>query len=212
MTTHLFTFNPFQTNCYVCHDAGEAVVIDPGCYYEAERRLLLQYLDEHHLTVRRLLLTHAHIDHIFDCAYFSRRFGLSFQMHREDLPLLQHAQEQAAMFGVDIETPPLPDTFLAEGDTVTFGSVAWRVLHAPGHSPGSICFYDEVHREVIAGDVLFAGSIGRTDLWQGSLPQLLRSIYDKLMTLDDDVTVYPGHGPATTIGRERSGNPFLTDP
>ena len=114
------------------------------------------------------------------------------------------------MFGVSIEPPPETSSFLADGDVVEFGRVRFQVLHTPGHSPGSICFYDEPSRAVIAGDVLFQGSIGRTDLWRGSLPELMRSIFEKLVPLGDDVQVHPGHGPDTTIGRERESNPFLT--
>ena len=131
-------------------------------------------------------------------------------MHRAELPFLVHAQEQARLFGVDLETPPAPEHFLEEGDTVAFGEVTWRVLHTPGHSPGSVCFYDEGEGAVLSGDVLFQGSIGRTDLMQGSMPQLMRSIFEQLVPLGDETRVYPGHGPATTIGRERQANPFLT--
>lgn len=211
MTVKHFTFNPFQTNCYVCHNEGEAVIIDPASYEPAERQAVLDYLEQHDLTVRHLLLTHAHIDHIFDCAFFSRHFGQAFQMHSEDRPLLSYAEEQARMFDVTVEPPPPPGRLLDEGDVIQFGSATWRVLHTPGHSPGSICFYDEENALVISGDVLFSGSIGRTDLWKGSLAVLMNSIFQKLIPLGDAVQVYPGHGPATWIGHERQSNPFLTE-
>jgi hydroxyacylglutathione hydrolase len=210
VTVHSFTFNPFQTNSYICHDAGEAVLIDPASQVSAERRQVEQYLEDYHLTVKHLLLTHAHLDHIFDCAYFAGKFGLSWQLHPSDVMLLNGAQMQAQLFGMDVETPPPPGSLLNEEDTITFGGATWQVLHAPGHSPGSVCFYDEANGFVISGDVLFAGSIGRTDLWMGSLPQLMESIHQKLLPLSDGVKVYPGHGPATTIGEERRTNPFLT--
>lgn len=212
MTIKSFTFNPFQTNCYVCHDGNRAVLIDPSSHTPEERALVLDYIDRHSLSVESLLLTHAHIDHVMDCAFFAGHFGQSFQLYASDVPLLLRAQDQGRMFGVEVEPPPAPGRLLAEGAVLTVGSSSWQVLHTPGHSPGSICFYDEKNRFVIAGDVLFQGSIGRTDLWQGSLPQLMASIYDKLLPLGDDVTVYPGHGPATTIGAERAANPFLTWP
>lgn len=204
-----FTFNPFETNCYVCHDGGEAVIVDPSSASPREHRVVVDYLEREGLTVRHLLLTHAHIDHIFGCAFFAARYGQPFALHRDDLTLLRRGPEQAQLFGVSLEAPPEPDRFLAEGDTISFGETTWEVRHAPGHSPGSVCFYDARAGAVLAGDVLFQGSIGRTDLWKGSLPQLMRSIHDQLMTLDDDTAVYPGHGPATTIGRERATNPFL---
>ncbi len=210
MTVHSFTFNPFETNCYVCHDAGEAVLIDPASHTPGERQQVLDYIEQEKLTVKHLLLTHAHIDHIFDCAFFAEHFDLGWQMHRADLPLLRASEEQGRLFGMPFPAPPEPQGFLGEDDVVRFGGAEWHVLHTPGHSPGSICFYDEANRFVIGGDVLFNGSIGRTDLWMGSLPQLMASIYQKLLPLGDAVTVYPGHGPATTVGRERETNPFLT--
>lgn len=209
MQVQAFTVNPFAENTYVCHDAGEAVVIDPGCSTLGERQAVLDYLATRHLTVRHLLLTHAHIDHIIDCAFFARHFNQRFQMHQADVPLLENADTQARMFGVEIEPPPLPGALLAEGDTVAVGEATWRVLHCPGHSPGSICFYDAENGFVIGGDVLFQGSVGRTDLWKGSMEQLMTSIHRKLLPLDDHTLVYAGHGPPTTIGRERAANPFL---
>jgi glyoxylase-like metal-dependent hydrolase (beta-lactamase superfamily II) len=206
-----FTFNPFQTNCFVCHDAGEAVIIDPSCHTERERQQVLDYLDAHDLTVRHLLLTHGHIDHIFGCKAFAEHFGMPWQMHRADVPMLKRAQEQSLLFGVPLEQPPVPETFLDESDTVTFGEATWTVLYTPGHSRGSICFHDARGDFVIAGDMLFAGSIGRTDLPGGSMPELMRSIFQKLIPLGDSTQVYPGHGPETTIGHERQTNPFLTD-
>lgn len=210
MQVHRFTFNPFQTNCYICSSEGEAVIIDPSCMSPAEFEVVETTLREHDLDVRHLLLTHAHIDHIFGCAYFARAFGMSFQMHRDDAALLAHAEEQARMFGVAIDPPPETTEFLREGDAVEFGNARLEVLHTPGHSPGSICFFERDAGAVVSGDVLFQGSIGRTDLWRGSLPELMRSIFEKLMSMGDEVRVHPGHGPDTTIGRERSSNPFLT--
>jgi glyoxylase-like metal-dependent hydrolase (beta-lactamase superfamily II) len=210
MQIRSFTCNPFQTNCYVCHDEGEAVLVDPSCSTDEEKAAVERFVSENGLTMRHLLLTHAHIDHIFGCRHFADLYGMGFQMHRADRPMLLAAEEQARLFGVDVEQPPEPQGFLDEDDTVTFGGVTLRVLHTPGHSPGSISFFDEPARSVLAGDVLFQRSIGRTDLWQGSLPQLMESIFRKLIPLGDDVDVHPGHGPATTIGEERRSNPFLT--
>jgi hydroxyacylglutathione hydrolase len=209
VTVKAFEVSPFAENCYVCHDGGEAVLIDPGTATPAERDLVGDYIARNGLTVRHLLLTHAHIDHILGCAHFARAYGMTWELHPEDLPLLDNAELQARMFGVPLERPPAPDASLAEGDEIRFGGAVWRVLHAPGHSPGSVCFHDAANGFVIAGDVLFQGSIGRTDLWGGSTETLLASIRDKLLPMPDETVVYPGHGPATTVGEERRTNPFL---
>ncbi len=212
MTVQSFTFNPFMTNCYVVHSAGEAVLIDPSCASASERRQVVDYIEAHGLTMRHLLLTHAHIDHIFGCAFFSEKYGQAFKMHAAERAFIARAEQQAMAFGVRVDPPPMPETFLDEGDTVSFGDVTFEILHTPGHSPGSICYYDADGGRVVSGDVLFQGSIGRTEgLPQTSLPQLMDSIFEKLLPLGDETVVYPGHGPATTIGRERRSNPFLTN-
>jgi glyoxylase-like metal-dependent hydrolase (beta-lactamase superfamily II) len=211
MTVKAFVVSPFAENCYVCHDAGEAVVIDPGTATGAERSAVLDYVTRNGLAVRHLLLTHAHIDHILGCAFFAREFGMKWKLHEADLPLLESAELQARMFGVELERPPTPDASLREGEAIRFGKATWEIFHTPGHSPGSVSFYDEAGGFVIGGDVLFQGSIGRTDLWGGSMPTLLNAIQRKLMPLPDDTVVYSGHGPQTTIGAERRTNPFLAD-
>lgn len=210
MDVQRFTFNSFQTNCFICASQGEAVLIDPSCMTPDETSIVEAYVDDNRLDIRHLLLTHGHIDHIFGCAHFAERYEMGFQMHREDLPLLTQADEQARMFGVEIDKPPGPSVFLKEGDVVKFGEARLDVLYTPGHSPGSISFYDAESQAVLSGDVLFQGSVGRTDLWRGSMPALMRSIFEKLIPLGDDVRVHPGHGPDTTVGRERNSNPFLT--
>lgn len=210
MQIQRFTCNPFQTNCFVCHDAGEAVLVDPSCSTKEEMAIVERFVEAHGLTIRHLLLTHAHLDHIFGCAHFASRYGMGFEMHTEDRKLLGEANEQARMFGVSIDAPPEPEAFLEEGDAVSFGRVTLQVLHTPGHSPGSISFFDESSKAVLSGDVLFQGSIGRTDLWRGSLPELMRSIFQKLVPLGEDVRIHPGHGRDTTIGAELASNPFLT--
>lgn len=212
MTVQSFTFNPFMTNCYVAHSAGEAVLIDPSCASASERQQVVDYIEAQDLTMRHLLLTHAHIDHIFGCAFFADRYGQPFKMHAAERPFIEQAEQQAQAFGVQIDPPPMPETFLDEGDTVSFGEVTFEVLHTPGHSPGSICYHDAASRQAFSGDVLFQDSIGRTQgLPQTSLPQLMDSIFDVLLPLGDETTLYPGHGPTTTVGRERRQNPFLTN-
>jgi hydroxyacylglutathione hydrolase len=221
VTTHrpvvrAFVVSPFAENCYVVHAGTEAALVDPGTATAAEREAVLDYLDAAGLTVRHLLLTHAHLDHVLGCRFFADRFAVTaahggWQLHPADEQLLANARVQGELFGVRVEDPPPPAHRLAEGEEITLGSAHLRVLHTPGHSPGSVCFYDAAHGYVLAGDVLFQGSIGRTDLWEGSLPALLASIREKLLVLPDDTVVYPGHGPATTVGQERRTNPFLTE-
>lgn len=209
MVVRPFAFNPFQTNCYVCHSEGEGILVDAASYEPDEHAEIEQYLADEGIRIRHLLLTHGHIDHIFGCRHFSDRFGLPFKMHAADRALLQQAEQQATMFGIPLEIPPDPTEFLEEGDRIEFGACSLEVLLTPGHSPGSISFFDSRTRRVFSGDVLFAGSIGRTDLWRGSLPTLLESIFQKLVPLGDDVIVLSGHGPATSIGEQLQSNPFL---
>lgn len=209
MTIHSFTFNPFSTNCYVAVSDSKAVIVDPSCQSDSEVRAVMQAIEKEGAHVERILLTHAHIDHIFGCRRLSDHFGVGIEVHRADEPLLGQSQVQAQMFGIDIDEPPRPVAWLEPGVDVTFGNATWAVLHTPGHSPGSVSFVDSQEKLVLSGDVLFAGSIGRTDLWQGDMPTLMRSIFEQLIPLGDDFRVLSGHGPETTIGKERTTNPFL---
>lgn len=201
MEIRSFQVTPFFENCFVVCDGGEALVIDPGDISPGISRLLAGY------TVRTIVNTHCHCDHCGGNAPVKAQTGANLLIHREELPLLHTMEIQARMFGVHAEPSPEPDGFLAEGDTVTVGNVAFTVLHAPGHSPGHLVFVGE--GVAFVGDVLFAGSIGRTDLPGGDYGQIIDSIGTKLMGLPDETVVYPGHGPETTIGAERKTNPFL---
>lgn len=200
----------FQVNCYIVRIGTNVVIIDPGD--EAEE--ILREVEG--LDVRYILLTHAHVDHVGAlrgvCEGLSKR-GLfpKILMHRDDLFLLENAQAMAAYFGYEVEEPPAPSDFLRDGDEMDFGEVKMRTIHVPGHSPGSLSylFTDGMTRYLFTGDVLFAGSIGRTDLPGGSHRQLIRSIKEKLLVLPPDTVVYPGHGPTTTIAREKLVNPFI---
>lgn len=209
MIVHRFVCGPFEENTYIAHENGEAVLIDPGCFNPAERKRITDYISAHKLTMKRLLLTHGHIDHVLDLKFFAAHLGLAYEMHAEDAPLIEQAERTARAYGMRMEAPEPPTHFLDETNTVAFGKANWQIFHTPGHSPGSICFYDATNGFVIGGDVLFAGSVGRTDLWQGSMDTLLHSIETKLMALPDETVVYSGHGRETTIGRERLYNPFL---
>ena len=207
-----FTFNPFMTNCFLCHDRGEAVLIDASCDTETECVEVMDVIEEHGLDLRHLLLTHAHVDHIFGCRFFEEQFGQRFKAHEAAVPFIERANEQATAFGVEVEPPSVPTTLLAEGDTISFGDVTLEILHTPGHSPDSISFVHRPSRQAVTGDVLFQNSIGRTQgLPETSRTQLLNSITEKLLPLGDDFAIYSGHGPATTIGQERAQNPFVQE-
>lgn len=195
-----------QTNCYIagCKETREGVIIDPG----DEAAKILAEVESAGLSIKYVLNTHAHFDHILANGDVVRATGAPLALHPLDLPLLR-ANGGAALFGMDAPAGPEPDILLAEGDEIMFGTHTLQVLFTPGHTPGHVSFYEPSARVIFDGDVLFAGGIGRTDLPGGDFETLMHSINEKLMTLPDDVTVCSGHGPVTTIGRERAGNPWL---
>jgi glyoxylase-like metal-dependent hydrolase (beta-lactamase superfamily II) len=204
-----FTFNPFQENTYVVHDGHEAVLVDPGCWNTGEEHELESYLTENGLTPVKVVLTHAHIDHVMGCAWAEKRYGLRPWMHRDGEELLKRAPAQATIYGLHCDPAPPPAGHLGEGDVVMLGNARMEVLFVPGHAPGHIALYLPEEQAVVAGDVLFHRSIGRTDLPGGDLDTLLSSITTKLFPLAEEVVVHSGHGPTTTIGDERRHNPFL---
>ncbi|HMO37832.1 MAG TPA: MBL fold metallo-hydrolase [Saprospiraceae bacterium] len=205
------TFNPFEENTYLLYDdTKECIIIDPGCYTEQEKRELTRTIETLQLRPVRLINTHCHLDHIFGNHFVATTYGLPLEIHRGELPVLERAPQAAAMYGVPFPEPsPAPGAFIEAGEVITFGNTQLEVLLTPGHSPASLSFFCRADRFLIAGDVLFQGSIGRTDLPGGDYNTLIRSIREQLLPLGDDVTAYPGHGPATTIGFERLHNPFL---
>ncbi|MFZ6009194.1 MAG: MBL fold metallo-hydrolase [Bacteroidota bacterium] len=209
-----FVFNPFQENTYVLHDdTRECVIVDPGCYDREEQYELAEFIEHHQLNVKLLLNTHCHIDHVLGNYFVKEKYKVRFMMHVKDEPVLKAVKVYAPGYGMHQYSEALPDGFLEEGDVVKFGQQALQVLFVPGHAPGHIAFYDPQTKIVIGGDVLFLNSIGRTDLPGGDYDTLIDSIHQKLFTLPDDVRVFPGHGPETTIGYEKRTNPFcaLTD-
>lgn len=209
---HTFVFNPFQENTYLLADeTGECIIVDPGCYFEEEKYTLFNFIQKNNYRLTKIVNTHCHVDHILGSAFLSSKFNVSFEANKEDEFLLQNAVEHGKMFGFDVEPPPAISKYLAENEDLVFGSTILKVLHVPGHSPGSIALYCKAQKFVITGDVLFSGSIGRTDLPGGDYNVLINSIKNKLLSLPDDVIVYAGHGPSTTIGHERRTNPFLND-
>ena len=208
---HFFTFSPFAENTYILSDeTAECIIIDPGCYTEKERNQLSLYLQENQLQPVRLLNTHCHIDHVFGNRYVSEKYQLGLEMHRAEIPVLNSLSTVAQMYGIpDVQQSPDPSHFIDEGSVIQFGNSQLEVLFTPGHSPGSISFYCKEQQFVIGGDVLFEGSIGRTDLPGGDYDTLMNSILQKLMPLPDDVIVYSGHGNPTKVGTERKSNPFI---
>ncbi len=205
-----FTFNAFSENTYVLYDdTRQGVIIDPGCYDRSERDALAAFIAEEKLEIKHLLNTHGHVDHVLGNAWAKRTYGVKLLVHPLDEQTLRAAQVYAPMYGMAAYEPTEPDGYLEEGQQVTFGDTMLDVLFVPGHAPGHIAFYHPGQGFCISGDVLFQGGIGRYDLPGGNHQTLIRSIKDKLFPLGDDVTVYPGHGPQTTVGRERRHNPFL---
>lgn len=210
ITIQTFTFNPFQENTYLLFDdTNDCVIIDPGCSNTNERKLLKDFIKKNNLKPVKILNTHCHIDHILGNKFIADTYKLGLEANEKDLKTLAAGRVSAEIFGIDYEESPQPSVFLNEGDVVKFGESALEIVFTPGHSTGSICFYNRDDKFVIGGDVLFFQSIGRTDLPGGNHQLLLESIRTKLFTMPDDFTVYPGHGPSTTIGFEKENNPFL---
>ena len=205
-----FTFNTFQENTYLVYDdKGEAIIFDPGNSNNTENSLVKNFIEEKKLCLSRLILTHAHLDHVLGNRFISDNYGLLPEVNENDLFLIEGMMQTANLYGVPAEESPMPEKFLHEGDKIKLGDYTFECLHTPGHSPGSICFYNAQNKFAIVGDVLFYGSIGRTDLPRGNHEDLLNSIREKLFVLPDDVKIYSGHGPSTSIGFEKNNNPFF---
>ncbi|WP_372754541.1 MBL fold metallo-hydrolase [Labilibaculum sp.] len=211
ITIETLVFNHWQENTYILYDeTGEAVLIDCGVFFKEEGKRLIDFLELKKIKLVKQLNTHLHIDHVLGNQFAKDQFNLLTQAHKDDEFLLAEAPNYGLRLGLEnVVEPPALGKLIKDGDVITFGNAELKVLHIPGHSPGHVVFYNEAQKFVIAGDVLFRESIGRTDLPYGNYEQLLEGIKNKLLVLDDDVDVYPGHGPATTIGHERSNNLFL---
>jgi hydroxyacylglutathione hydrolase len=212
MEIKIFTFNLFYENTYVLYDeTGQCVIIDPGCSVHTEEAELKNFITDKNLMPVRQLNTHCHIDHVLGNQFVVDTYGLGLEANINESNNLNRAVDYAAVFGLNRPViPPLSKT-LDEGQVIKFGNTSLDILFTPGHSPGHVVFYNKKDRVIIGGDVLFRESIGRTDLPGGNYSELIRSIQEKLFSLDDDITVYPGHGPTTTIGYEKQYNPYLQE-
>ncbi len=205
-----FTFNDFSENTYILFDeTKECVIIDPGCNNDTERKIISAFISDHELTPIHLINTHCHIDHILGNKYISETYGLTLISHKGEIPVLDFGAQTASMYHIPYELSPPIEIFVDEGDVINFGNTELEVLFTPGHSPASISFYNKENHILIAGDVLFQGSIGRTDLPGGNFEVLIRMIKSKFLILPEETIVYSGHGDQTTIGIETRNNPFL---
>ncbi len=207
LLVHQLSVGPLQVNCFVvaCQRTREAMVIDPG----EDGPRILQLAESNGYQVKKIVNTHGHFDHIGANQPVKEATGAVLMMHEADLPLLQNARNHAQAYGLTVSPSPDPDKFLNEGDVFSVGEQSFSIFHVPGHSPGSICLLSDGH--LFVGDVLFAGSVGRTDLPGGDFDALIEGVREKLFRLPAETIVHPGHGPDTTIGREKQMNPFVGD-
>jgi hydroxyacylglutathione hydrolase len=210
LTVQLFTFNPVQENTYLLYnEKGECCIIDPGCYFAAEEKAITDFISTSGLTPVLLLNTHCHLDHIFGNRFIHKTYGLTLHIHRLEKPVLDNGPASGQMWQLPFDNYDGELSFIKEEEDIRIGDDMLHVLFTPGHSPGSVSFYNKEEKYIISGDVLFNGSIGRTDIPGASFETLEESIRTKLYSLPEDVIVYPGHGDSTTIGDERKSNPFV---
>jgi glyoxylase-like metal-dependent hydrolase (beta-lactamase superfamily II) len=204
------TFNPFLENTYILSDESKTcAIIDPGCSNEKERKQLVETIESKQLKPVKLLNTHCHIDHFPGNKFVCETYHLLPEFHETEYQVMKAALEYRDFFGFFVEESPTPANYLKEGDIVNFGNTSLQIIFTPGHSPGSISFYSKADKIIISGDVLFYGSVGRFDIPGADGKVLFQTLTKKMMSLPDDVKVYSGHGPVTTIGFERANNPFL---
>lgn len=205
-----FTFNPFQENTYIIiNEKNDCWIVDPGMYDKYETEMMLDYIAENQLNPKAIINTHTHIDHILGIKAIQEKYKIPFSCHKLDIPVLNNAVASAMMFGLNFKGQPVADSFITEQELLPIGDEHLKILLTPGHSPGSIVFYYPLGKWAIAGDVLFNGSIGRTDLPGGNYDTLINSIRQQMFLLPDETIIYPGHGSSTTIAHEKMYNPFL---
>ena len=210
MECKTFYFNALRTCCYVAYDAtGNCVIIDPGCFGENEEQRLAHYLRDNQLTPKFIVNTHAHFDHLMGLRFLINQYNIPFHLHPLEEENLKRASNYARLFGFQMIQPECQYIPLEDRETLTFGESQLKVLHTPGHSPGSVCLYDQQGNRLFTGDLLFAGSVGRTDLPGGDYNLLEKSLSEKITPLPEQTVVLPGHGPATTLSEELAQNPYL---
>lgn len=206
-----FVVNPLQENTFVLSDeTGECIFVDPGFYFDVEKKEIVDYVSDNNLKPVKITNTHCHFDHIMGVEFIRNQFSIPFYAHTDDAFWVKQAIFQGKMFGFEMEPVQAPEHFFHENESLKFGNTELKIIHVPGHSPGHVVFYSEKEGILIAGDVLFNGSIGRTDLPGGNYETLISGIKGKLFNLPDETKVYCGHGPETTLGFEKKSNPFLT--
>lgn len=210
LTIETFTFNPYQENTYLIIDTdNQCIIVDPGMHTPQEQSYFKDYIDKNNLTPTLLLNTHCHIDHVLGNHFVYENWGLMPNFHEDEIPVLVAVENYAPQMGFRYETSPIPSDFIQDKAQLTFGGEIIEAILAPGHSPGHLCYYLLKQKALIGGDVLFRNSIGRSDLPGGDQQTLLNSITTRIYTLADEVEVFPGHGPSTTIGFEKQTNPFI---
>ncbi len=212
MQIKVFSFNPFQEKTYVIYDeeTSDCAIIDPGCYYDDEKQKLVIFLTENQLVPTKILYTHCHLDHVFGAKFLAEQYPLvKFYAHPYENYFIEHALEEWQKFGITIQQPPAISHFVSEQEKIFIGSIILQVICTPGHSLGGVCYYCEKEKVLFCGDTIFAGSVGRTDLFGGNEDTLINSIRQKIFTLPDETQLYCGHGYPTTIGNEKQSNPYL---
>lgn len=211
MKIEKFVVNPLGENSLIISDeTGECIFIDPGFYYEEEYQEVKDYVKTNHLKPVKIANTHCHFDHIMGVEFVRKEFNIPFLAHKDDEFWVEKAVGQGQMFNMEMKPVSPIDSYLEENEFVEFGNTKLKIIHVPGHAPGHVVFYNEKEKILIAGDVLFYGSIGRTDLPGGHHETLISNIKNKLFDLPDETVVYCGHGPETKLGFEKESNPFLT--
>jgi glyoxylase-like metal-dependent hydrolase (beta-lactamase superfamily II) len=210
LSIKVFHFNPFGENTIILWDeTAKGVIVDPGCLGAAEENKLFSFIDSEKIIPTAILLTHAHFDHIFGVPAVVKKYGIPVYMNPKDKIIIENNTLMSRKFNLPDAPTGFETTDISEGDTIQSGEAVYEVIETPGHTPGGVCFLDRKHGILLSGDTLFAGSIGRTDFPYGDYDSLIVGIMDKLMGLDGETEVIPGHGPSSNIGRERTHNPFL---
>ncbi len=211
MQFEIFGFSPFQENTYVLYDdSKQCIVVDPGNFFPQENEKLDQFFKEHSLDFVEIFATHCHLDHLFGAKYLCEKYGVEISSHKEDLFWVDNFRKTADGYGLEMaQQPPKPTRFIDESTGYHFGNTSFDIIHVPGHSPGSVALYQKEEGVLFCGDILFSGSVGRSDFPKGDHDLLISGIKEKLLGLPEETRVYSGHGPMTTIGHEKLNNPFL---